>query len=277
MNKLYKSLIALVIVFGLQLIVYLFLFHPSIVRWGTTKQEISMPIPGDKYAEGINSTRAITIQQPSDKVWKYLVDLGADRRGFYSYDFIEKIVGCEFSKTMNEENHHLEVGRIISGDTAGTSQFAFKVIEVTQGQSMVLEHWGGFLVKPIDANNTRLIIRTHAKKPTHVFEWFNASVFDAMHHIMEKRMMLGIKDLAEMNGKYTSTNDFIWLLCIFASGLGGVVLIFIYKGYNKLIFPSIFYLVWQLVLLILNPVLLAGVFILILTGSMLLIPFYKKE
>ncbi len=271
-----KSPIAIVLVIGFQLIVYLLFFHPNIIKWGTTEQESTMPMLGDKYAESISSTRAIDIHKPSQIVWQYLVDLGADRRGFYSYDFIEKVVGCEFANNANEKIRELEVGRIISGDTSGKSQYGFKVIKVVQGQAAYLENWGGWLVQAINSNTTRLLIRTHEKKSNNVFTTIFNRVFDAAHYIMERRMMLGIKDLAEMNDTYTPTNDLKWLLGIFISGLAGIVLVIASKGYSKFILPTIFYTVWQIVLLIFNPLLIYGILLLLFISGIFFANHYLQ-
>ena len=266
MKKNLISLLSVIVVLCLQFTIYLLFFHSNLVKWGATEYEVTMPMPGDNYAERISCTRSIDINKPTADVWAYLVDLGADRKGFYSFGFIEKIYGCEIAKQIKEENRELKVGRVISADSAGKSKYGFKVIEVVQGQSMVLEGWGGFLINKIDENNSRLIIRTHDSTPHNVLQRFNNSVFDAMHYIMEKRMMLGIKDLAESNGVYTTTKDLIWFLCIFISGLAGLLMIFFSKVYMKLVLPSIFFTIWQFTLLVLDPKPFYGIVLIIIVS-----------
>lgn len=40
-------------------------------------------------------TRALTIHAPVDAVWPWLAQLGPDRGGFYSYELLEDLAGCE--------------------------------------------------------------------------------------------------------------------------------------------------------------------------------------
>src|SRR6185312_5595562 len=41
------------------------------------------------------ATRAIAISAPADVVWPWIAQLGQGRGGFYSYDFLENLVGCD--------------------------------------------------------------------------------------------------------------------------------------------------------------------------------------
>jgi hypothetical protein len=40
-------------------------------------------------------TRAITINAPAVEVWRWLVQLGKDRAGYYSYDWLENMTGAD--------------------------------------------------------------------------------------------------------------------------------------------------------------------------------------
>ena len=53
---------------------------------------------GDDNTQTIISTRAITINNAKTNTWQWLIQLGADRNGFYSYQFIEEALGY---KTKN--------------------------------------------------------------------------------------------------------------------------------------------------------------------------------
>jgi hypothetical protein len=238
-----NSILVILVVLSIQFIIYLLVFRPHIMRWGANDYEVAMPMPGDKYSKIPGSTRAIDIHKPSDEVWSHLADLGADRKGFYSYSFLEYLYGCEFAEQADTAKHELYIGRIIpytKPDSKGNYGDGFKVVEAVQGQSFVLQGWGGFLIKKTDENNSRLIIRTIGFTSNNVVECIGNSIFDMAHYIMEKRMMLGIKDNAESDGShYNNTKDLIWFLCIFISGLAGLLLIIQYKGwYKKLYCPQ---------------------------------------
>ena len=55
-----------------------------------------------------------------------------------------------------------------------------------------------FIVEPVDANTTRLIMRTVGGPPANWRERFvNLAFWEPVHFIMERKMMLGIRDRAE--------------------------------------------------------------------------------
>lgn len=270
-----KALITVIGVLGIQFVIYLLFFHAPVIRWGATDYEVAMPMPGDNYSKIRGSTRAIDIHKPSDEVWSYLADLGADRSGFYSYTFLEYLYGCEITKQMDTAKRELYVGRLIPytmPDSAGKYTEGFSVIEAVQGKSFVLQGWGGFLIQKVDQNNTRLIIRTLGFTSDNVIGRAGNSIFDMAHHIMEKRMLLGIKDIAENNGNgFTYTKDWIWFLCVFVSGLAGIWLIVVCRGYYKLLLPTVFYTAWQLVVLLLHPKPTYAIGLVLLVGALLLL------
>jgi hypothetical protein len=231
-------------------------FHPFIIKWGATHYESTMPMPGDHSSEAISSTRAININQPPCVVWNLLTDLGSDRKGFYSFILLESLYVNGIPKN-NVYNREFNLGRFIPAslpDSKGKYNSGFRVIDIEPGHSFVLKDWGGFHIEKIDKNNSRLIIRTHAVKSKNIIEWLGNSIFDILHYIMEKRMMLGIKDIAETKGEnYTFISDTIYLLCIIVSGLAAIFMVFTGKGFDKLITPSILLLIWQFTFLILDP------------------------
>jgi hypothetical protein len=263
----FRNIALLIIVLSLQIVISLFVFHPFIIKWGATQFEIKMPIPGDHFTEAISSTRAININQPANVVWNLLIDLGSDRKGFYSFILLESLYvnGLPRNNTYSRE---FNLGRFIPAslpDSKGKYNFGFKVIEIEPGYSFVLKGWGGFLIEKVDKNNSRLIIRTHSSINRNIINWLSNSIFDLLHFIMEKRMMLGIKDIAETKGEnYTNISDTIYLLSIVISGLTAIFMVFNCKGMNKLITPSILLLIWQFTFLVLDPRALYSILLVIL-------------
>src|SRR6202051_3997020 len=68
-----------------------------LLRWGATDEEIAAAQPGDELIGDakVTATRAITIRRSPDVVWPWVAQLGQGRGGFYSYDFLENLVGCD--------------------------------------------------------------------------------------------------------------------------------------------------------------------------------------
>lgn len=75
--------------------VYALLVRPWHLRWGATDEELEMSLPGDGLVEQpkLNATHAITINAPVRNVWPWLVQVGQKRGGFYSYTWLENLVG----------------------------------------------------------------------------------------------------------------------------------------------------------------------------------------
>jgi hypothetical protein len=72
---------------------YRSLLRPWHEHWGATEAEVRSTLPGDGPVAETNSqaTRAITVDTPADQVWPSVVELGADHRGFCSYDWLESL------------------------------------------------------------------------------------------------------------------------------------------------------------------------------------------
>ena len=71
----------------------------SYLRWGAVEHETVESLPGDDLipAPGLVATRAITIEAPPVQVWPWVAQLGQGRGGFYSYDWLENLVGCRIT------------------------------------------------------------------------------------------------------------------------------------------------------------------------------------
>ena len=84
---------------GLALLIYLKwsgrMFCSRHARWGATAEELAATWPGDELVArpGGESTRAVTVNAPAGALWPWLLQLGQDRGGFYSYDWLENALG----------------------------------------------------------------------------------------------------------------------------------------------------------------------------------------
>jgi hypothetical protein len=61
----------------------------------------------------------------------------------------------------------------------------------------VLEGWGEFVLQPVDLNTTRLLIRTHRSKQSPLMKALSFFIIGPAHFVMERRMLLGIRQRAE--------------------------------------------------------------------------------
>jgi hypothetical protein len=187
------------------------LARPWHLAWGSSRAERMARLPGDRLVDPANyrMDHAITIHAPADSVWPWLVQIGQDRAGFYSYDRLERLIGADIH---NADHIHPEWQVRQAGDLvratqpaylggAFGSQLGWRVAEVVPGRAIVLERWGAFVLEPVDASTTRLHIRLRGDgTPTvasTLFAPIGLLVFEPAHFIMERGMMRGIKQRAE--------------------------------------------------------------------------------
>jgi uncharacterized protein YndB with AHSA1/START domain len=179
--------------------------------WGSHPAEHALALPGDQPNRNpaLEIQHAVTVNAPPEAVWQWLVQLGQDRAGFYSYDWLERAFGVDIRNVaeIRPEWQQREAGdRVhatqarylggIFGDRPG-----WTVSEVVPNRAMVLDYWGAFVLEPTPDGATRFIIRTTVGDER-IPAWaapLDMIAFELPHFIMERRMMLRIKSLAERN------------------------------------------------------------------------------
>ncbi len=188
---------------ALLLAVYWAGIHPWMTNWGSTADEQQMALPGDDLhpAGAGRSTWAVTINAPPHIVWQWLVQVGQDRAGFYSYTWLENLTGCTYrnANEIHPEWQNLAVGdawRLCRPDYLwGVGKDAVvPVVRIEPGRALVLESlWGAHVIVPIDAHTSRLLVRSQAG-PANLA---TKLLWDPVIFTMEKRMLLGLKARAE--------------------------------------------------------------------------------
>jgi hypothetical protein len=70
-------------------------------RWGATSEELAATLPGDGLVPhpDLTTTRAVTVNARAADVWPWIAQLGQGRGGFYSYDGLENLIGCDIHST----------------------------------------------------------------------------------------------------------------------------------------------------------------------------------
>lgn len=269
MSNLIKSILIIIFITLLQLLIYDLFLKPIITTWGASEKEISMPMAGDDKALTITSTRAISIDASKPDVWKWLIQLGADRGGFYSYEFIEKALGYEthHQDLIKPKFKEIVVGDLVRGSINEKSSlipYNFRVLYVKPEETFVLDKWGTFLLKEVNTRQTRLIIRTQEVEASN--QWLKVANYIAvpLHFIMERRTLMGIKARVEAgeNIHLSQSKDIFWFSGIVLSGILICILVFTGRGIiQSIIMPSIFSSCWLLTLLLFNPIPLYSVFL----------------
>lgn len=200
---------------------YILVIRPWYVRWGATAGELALALPGDDLVPRprMISTRAVTIHAPAGAVWPWLVQIGQGRGGFYSYDWLENLVGCKIHSAgrIVPELQDLKVGdSIILGPMGGPS-----VETIQPGRALVLmsrvnsrtmqpyartdapppaffcDSWA-FVLIPGPSGTTRLVARSRRDYNPSLLNFLLWRVFtEPAHFMMERKMLLGIKQRSE--------------------------------------------------------------------------------
>lgn len=89
------------VVAGLAVGAYAFGVRPRIRAWGATPWEHFREWPGDELTPLTRgrATRALTIRATPNDIWPWILQIGQDRAGFYSYTFLENLFGAEMRNT----------------------------------------------------------------------------------------------------------------------------------------------------------------------------------
>jgi hypothetical protein len=182
--------------------------------WGATPAELSMRLPGDELAPRVMATHALTIDAPPSAVWPWLVQMGQGRGGFYSHTWIEnELLGAGI---RNADRIHPEWQSLSEGDFIRSARtdwlggrFADRtgwlVLDVEPQRSITLLGWGTFALLPIDSERSRLVIRSRAGEGGFFSAPLDFLILEPGHFLMERRMMLGIKERAERTLASTAT------------------------------------------------------------------------
>jgi hypothetical protein len=179
------------------------------LHWGASDDETKMRLPGDDLTPQAElvATRAITIRAAADRVWPWIVQLGQGRGGFYSYDILENLIGCDIrsANSIVPEWQHVEVG----SEVRLAPQLSLTVALAEQNRSLVLR--GGvpigngappydftwaFALRDGPGDTTRLLVR---ERYAYVRTWaaFLVEPTEAVSFLMSQKMLRGIKDRAE--------------------------------------------------------------------------------
>jgi len=203
------------------LVIYALVLRPWHQRWGASDAEVRAALPGgDLIAAKSQITHAITINAPPEKVWPWLMQIGQDRSGFYSYTRLENMIGCAMPKVerLVPDWKPRTVGETVWFGTPkhfkGQAYMVAAVVEPQRAFVMVgPPNWKkvqaggrgdgaswGFLLEPVDANHSRLIARARGGTPPTLWaRGVGTTFWDPAHFVMERRMLRTIKRLAEQS------------------------------------------------------------------------------
>lgn len=179
------------------------LWRRRCLNWGATREEATGPLPGDELLErpSLTATRAVTIDAGPAAVWPWLIQMGPDRGGAYTYDWVENLFGLRMH-SASELIPEFQAMRVGDAFPLGRGP-VLRVAALDPRRSLVLRsddgRWVWALVLFPTNGGTRLISRNRITLPggARASRLFSEYVMEPGSLIMERKMLLGIKDRAE--------------------------------------------------------------------------------
>lgn len=106
------------------------LLRPRLRRWRATDAEVAAPYPGAHLVPGgkRGATIAATIDAPPSQVWPWLVQMGCDRAGWYSWDRLDHC-GISSETRIHPEWQHIQVGDRLASTPSGNTWFEVAAVE----------------------------------------------------------------------------------------------------------------------------------------------------
>ena len=175
---------------------YVAVAEPWMRTWGSTGAERRADLPGDDLEPdpGLVIDHALTIEAPPDRVWPWLAQIGQDRGGFYSYEWLENLAGC---RMRNADRIHPQWQRREIGEEVMLHPLApgMPVSVFDPPHASALAGWGRI------HRATRRATTDPAPGPRPDREGRPILIYRLTlaipHFVMERKMLLGIKARAE--------------------------------------------------------------------------------
>ena len=177
-------------------------------RVRATFHEHSLVLPGDELISDAADTltHGITVESSPKELWPWLAQMGADRAGWYSYDWLDN--GRRPSaKRVVSELQYPPVGAVFPA-LPGVKE-GFVLVEKETNHWLVLgwpSESGGyavtwaFVLREIVPNVSRLIVRVRASRRYRFYGLPRAMglwVAKLVHFIMQRKQLIGIATRAE--------------------------------------------------------------------------------
>jgi len=186
-------------------VVYWFPVRRWMNRWGATPADLTRVMAGDALLANptYSGTTAILIAAPPEYIWPWLVQIGYQRGGLYSYDWLDRLFGYldrPSATRILPDFQHLAVGdRIPLG--RGPS-WPVAIVEPNRALVLDMRNMGGldwvwqFGLYPIDDTRTQLVSRSRVRTRA-MWARLLTHAIEPAGFLMTRRMLLGLKQRSE--------------------------------------------------------------------------------
>jgi hypothetical protein len=209
------GIVVLILILGYQTI------HPWLAAWGSTTAEVARAMPGD--LDGNRWTRSITINATPQQIWPWLVQWGQGRGGWYSYDWLENLMGFDIHTTdqILPQYQNPAVGDKICMAASSCTNI-ISVIQPNQAFGWQARDEQGspvwnFIIGlyPVDSAHTRLVIRESFDKAA--MPAIVTAIIEIPDTVMEQKTLDTLKQRAEGTPRSAATTPLeigFWLAAL---------------------------------------------------------------
>ena len=212
-----RKIIALL---GISAAIYALAIRPRLVRWGASDDEIQRPFPGADVIPGgrRGATMARTIDAPPSRVWPWLVQMGCDRGGWYSWDRLDN-GGVPSATEIRPEWQTVAVGDRFASTPGGRAWFEVAALDrerllalrapirlpdarpfATSGRrpDFYVDALWGFTLTELPGGRTRLVVSGYSSARPRLLQAILDFLFwEPAHWIMQTRQFANLKRRAE--------------------------------------------------------------------------------
>jgi len=189
-------------------------------HWGIDEAEASAPRPGDELVAAPlwSWTHGVEVQASPELVWHWIAQVGADRGGFYSYQWLENLAGCGLrnADALHQE-WELELGDALR---LHPNVPPLRIAKLERGHYFVAhaplderarstgKPWATaswlFQLEPLPSGHCRVITRYRVACSPDITTRIalGPTVLEPIGFAMDRRMLLGIKQRAERQAHY---------------------------------------------------------------------------
>ena len=194
---------------------YAVVVRPRMLRWGATDEEVRRPYPGAEVIPGgaRSATMAATLDAPPSRVWPWLVQMGADRAGWYSWDRLDNW-GHASGDRIHPEWQSIAVGDRLAATPDGSQWWEVAALDPGRflGLRMSLDLRGrpfdprhepppwhtdslwGFQLDELPGRRTRLVVSGYWRlRPAWLRPLMSVTVLEPSHWVMQTRQFANLR------------------------------------------------------------------------------------
>jgi hypothetical protein len=212
LHRFLQGMLSILVGLAVTTIIYLLVLWPWMSSWGATGTEVEKTLPGDNLVPDptLQSTKGLTVEAGPEEIYPWLLQIGVDRGGMYSYDWLENLFGLNVHSvdTIVPEYQNVQVGdfwRFTPKDYILYPGPGLLVKELEPNTAVILcfgmennpdgaciDTWQ-FVLEPEADGTTRLLLRSRMAMEQEL----PIKLTYFAQFIMERKMLLEIRRLAE--------------------------------------------------------------------------------